>query len=195
MSIVTHRGAAVRAARGLAMLGALTCTAVLLSGCASTPVVVPTSAPTSQEPVFASDEEALAAATEAYAAYLTMSDRIANEGGVEPGRISRLVSTSMLQTELDGFAEFVNRGARTVGSTEFTVFDVQSAAYSSVEATAIMLYVCEDVSGIEILDSSGASLVSPGRIPVTPFAASLALGSQGVLVVENRVVWVGENFC
>ena len=50
--------------------------AVLLSGCASTTEPKPTLTPTATDaaPVFASDEEALAAATEAYRAYLVVSD-------------------------------------------------------------------------------------------------------------------------
>ena len=63
----------------LAVLGA-----ALLAGCLPTdPPVTPP--PTSDlEPVFASDEEALAAAEEAYGAYLAAADEILSSGGADP---------------------------------------------------------------------------------------------------------------
>ena len=59
--------------------------AVLLSGCASTTEPQPTLTPTATDaaPLFASDEEALAAATEAYAAYQAVSTEIAKLSGEE----------------------------------------------------------------------------------------------------------------
>ena len=54
----------------------------LFSGCIPTEPLADTPAPQpTSTPVFASEEEALAAAVEAYAGYLEMSDLIASEGG------------------------------------------------------------------------------------------------------------------
>ncbi|HEU4807654.1 MAG TPA: hypothetical protein VFT01_05275, partial [Homoserinimonas sp.] len=77
--------------------------AMLLSGCVpQDPEVVPPPEP-STEPVFASDEEALAAATDVYKAYLAMSDLIAQEGGREPERLEPYVSVDLLKEEEQAF--------------------------------------------------------------------------------------------
>ncbi|MDQ1582169.1 MAG: hypothetical protein QOF36_223, partial [Microbacteriaceae bacterium] len=54
---------------------------ITLAGCATSASPMPTPSAV-HSPLFASDEEALKAATDAYAAYLAMSDTIAQEGGV-----------------------------------------------------------------------------------------------------------------
>ncbi len=54
---------------------------LLLSGCLPPQTTVTPTPEATAAPVFASDEEALAAATAAYAAYLAMSDQIFAEGG------------------------------------------------------------------------------------------------------------------
>jgi len=169
------------------LLGAVGCTAAPTSAKPSpTPTVVP---------IFASDEEALAAATEAYASYQEMSDKIDSEGGLEPERISPFVSADHLPSAMhqsDGFRE---AGARSVGSTSFLVAGTQQLNYSSSDETAVSLYVCDDVSGVDVLDASGASLVSETRAGVTPFEVGFILNSEEVLVVDSREVWTGKNFC
>ena len=72
--------------------------AFMLSGCASTPVPTPTSATPTVAPVFATEEEALAAATEAYAAYQELIDRIFSEGGKAPSRIAAVVTPRTRRT-------------------------------------------------------------------------------------------------
>ncbi len=79
------------------VVGALVLVGMLaLTGCVDgdrLPTLPPT--PTST-PIFASEEEALAAAEEAYAAYLEMSNLISSEGGVEPERIAPFVTADQL---------------------------------------------------------------------------------------------------
>ncbi len=65
-------------------LAAVVIACALISGCLPTPTnVIPTAVPTGT-PVFASEEEALAAAIEAYEAYLAVSDAILPDGGRGP---------------------------------------------------------------------------------------------------------------
>src|SRR5690606_24012229 len=90
----------------LALAAATVTVAVLLSGCVQQgPEVTPPPEP-STTPIFASDEEALAAATEAYEAYLAMSDLIAQEGGVNPERIESVAVRKALADALEGFSVF-----------------------------------------------------------------------------------------
>ena len=87
---------------------------VALVGCAPEDSPVPPPTP-DVKPLFASDEEALAAAEEAYAAYLAMSDEISHDGGVNPERIAPFVTSERLVTELDSFGRQRDLGIRSAG--------------------------------------------------------------------------------
>ncbi|WP_104100228.1 hypothetical protein [Cryobacterium sp. M96] len=186
--------------RDLLVLGPLLLLGTLaLTGCTPEPVpqapqASETTAPT-DAPVFASDEEALAAATEAYAAYLRTSDEISAAGGVGSERMEPLVSSGLLQSELEGFQGFVDANARSVGATTFIVHGMQSAAYLRPEQTTISLYVCENVTGLDVIDPVGNSLVLASRQPITPFEVQFKMDAGLRLILEYRSAWRGENFC
>ena len=99
----------------------------------------------SVEPLFASDEEALAAAEEAYAAYLAMSDEIAGDGGADPERIAPFVTTERLRDELDSVRRLLARTGFTQSGA--TTFDPLTAS-SSVDdgAARSSFYACWDAS-------------------------------------------------
>ena len=78
-------------AGAMAALAAVTLLAV--SGCTGAPGATP--APTSSaaaNPIFATDEEALAAAEAAYEKYSEASALVAGDGGVNPDRVDAAVS-------------------------------------------------------------------------------------------------------
>jgi len=176
----------------------LACAGVLLlpvTACAAEPSPAPTSAPPTAAPIFATDEDALAAAEEAYANYQAMSDQIDNEAGASPERIAPFVSESYYPSAVhqsDGFREM---NARSVGSTSFTVAGPQQLSYPTADEMAISLYICDDVSAVDVLDENDVSLVPNTRVPVTPFSVGFVLNSEGDLVVDTRDVWKGTNFC
>lgn len=171
--------------------------ALLLSACVpSAPVATsePTSAPT---PVFESEAEALAAAEEAYAAYQQVSDEILAEGGTNPNRIDSVVGSDLAEVEKVGFAEFTQKGLHSVGRTTFGNMTIQSFdPEAPLGADIIRVFLCSDVSGVDVLDGSGASVVSAERPARTAFEAGFEIGSSGrTLVVSNKDVWSGDGVC
>jgi hypothetical protein len=177
---------------------AVACACLLLlplAGCAEAATSAPTSSPPTPTPVFASDEEALAAATAAYANYQAMADQITGDGGKAPERIAKFVSEEYLPDEVQQYEGYRDANARSVGNTAFVVKSVQRLDYSDSSLTAISLYICDDVSGVEVFDENGASLVSESRKAVTPFEVEFVLNSEGILVIDSRDVWEQTNFC
>src|SRR5689334_7391674 len=125
--------------------------ALLLAGCTPSDPM-PTPPPTSDAaPVFATDEEALAAAEEAYGKYIATVDAILADGGQNPERLEPLVDDSLYQRELDGFAEFAAAGWRGTGARTFQL------TLQRYEGHEVSLYSCEDLSGTDVVDSTGAS--------------------------------------
>jgi len=161
------------------------------------PAPVATIAPTGT-PLFSSDEEALAAAEEAYGAYLAVSGQILNDGGAQPERIDEVVADEIAAIEKAGYLDLANAGLRTVGRTTFYGTVLQRFEGEPANGRDVVtVYLCSDVSGVDVLDSAGNSVVSPDRPPLTPFevAFDLADGGFATLVVSRKDPWPDSGVC
>jgi predicted small lipoprotein YifL len=145
------------------VLGAVAVLGMLaLSGC-GTSDPLPTLPPTpSSTPVFASEEEALAAAEEAYAAYSEASDLIASEGGSNPERITSHVTKDRLADELRGFKTLSDAGLRIEGSASFDVLGLQRYEEISGEAE-VAFYICWDTTAARVISATGEDVTPPDR--------------------------------
>ena len=143
---------------GLVLVGMLA-----LSGCVEgdrIPSLPPT--PTST-PIFASEEEALAAAEEAYAAYLEMSNLISSEGGVDPETDRPLVTEERLADELRGFETFRDlQLPHRLDRDTFEMIEFQRLDQTG-DSAEVVFYVCWDTSAVTVLDSAGADVTPPER--------------------------------
>jgi hypothetical protein len=78
--------------RPLLVALSLTLLAASLGACTWPASIPPPPPPATEAPLFATDEEALEAATAAYAEFLAVSGQILREGGSDPERLKPLVS-------------------------------------------------------------------------------------------------------
>ena len=178
----------------LLLLGALS-----LTGCAPEPAprASETTAPT-DAPVFASDEQALAAATEAYAAYLAMSDQILAEGGEDPDRIRAFAAEKLAAIEIKGYANVRLKKLRSVGESRFTDLILQDRSPSGEAGRGIVnTYVCSDISGVDMVNANGDSVVDEARPDFTAFVVAFDLVSRDPvkLLVSSAEVWDGAGIC
>jgi hypothetical protein len=181
--------------RGAGAVVALVVTLVV-SGCASSPQPSPTPSP-SVTPLFQSDDEALAAAQEAYAAYQRVEDEILAEGGVDGTRIEKVAIREALIAAQTGFKDFVENGYRSVGSVSFDSMELQSHDQStSNNQNVVTAYLCLDFSAQDVLDVSGNSVVRSGRPLRQPFEVSFDFDpTTSTLVLSQRDPWAGEQLC
>ncbi|WP_395638765.1 hypothetical protein [Pseudolysinimonas sp.] len=177
-----------RVVGAVAVLGMLA-----LSGCGGGDPL-PTLPPTpSSTPVFASEEEALAAAEAAYSAYLEMSNLISSEGGVDPERIAPFVTADQLSDELDGFAYFADNDIRSVGSSRVTRVLLQQ--YGEVQGDVeITFYACVDVSNVVIVDGGGNDVTPVDRDSLVALEVSMT-GDSDPLLVSDSDQWSDSQFC
>ena len=172
--------------------------AFLLTGCVPTdPIVTPNPEPSST-PIFATEEEALAAATAAYAAYVKVSDRILMDGGADPDRIMQVAGPVVAKEEKDGYGKFVERHYRSIGATTFDSMKLQSfSPYSAGGKGVVSVYLCVDASKVDVLDENNVSVVSPDRPDRTGFEVGFDATSSRpfTLVVASKEVWTGSEFC
>ena len=166
--------------------------ALVLAGCVPSGPHATSPSPSATS-IFASDEEALAAAEKAYAAYLQVSDQILADGGNNPERLRPLVTQTVYSDELAGYKEFVQNGWHGVGQTTFYNFSLQSYAGSDPNSI-VSAYVCSDLSGTDVVDASGKSVVAANRPSKSPFEVQFALARRA-LVVSSTNAWTGGGIC
>jgi hypothetical protein len=175
-------------ATSIALAGALL---VSVAGCAAAPTASPagSSAPSAAAPLFASDAEALAAATAAYSKYLEVSDQIARDGGANPERLKPYVSASLLEQQVKEYQAIAGKALHAAGSSSFNSLKLQSRTVSGVSA-----YVCLDVSGLRVLNAANSDVTPSSRQSKIPLSISVASATSGFLV-DSSDVWTGTNFC
>lgn len=184
--------------RDLLVLGSLLLGMLALTGCTPEPAprASETSVPT-DAPVFASDEEALAAATEAYATYLAAGDAAEEAGTPSREHFLSLSSGEAHESDLSVAASFDEKGWKQVGSTSFDSMTIQSAEINEDEKLEIRVYVCLDVTNSDIVDSSGVSVSQsdrPLRMPLAVAFVGTDQSNDHFQMTESRV-WSGSNFC
>ena len=167
---------------------------VVLSGCTPAPhTVTPAPAPSST-PVFASDADALAAATAAYAKYASVTDQIFQNGGKSLNDLEEVATGDLLASTIDGFKRASDAGLHSTGRTTFDQVQLQQYDPASTGKSIVTAYVCEDVSNIDVLNSAGKSVVSadrPNRV-LYEVTFDLTPDHKGILL-SNRVPWAKKS--
>jgi Na+-transporting methylmalonyl-CoA/oxaloacetate decarboxylase gamma subunit len=176
--------------------------AVALSGCTAAPEPAPpTAAPSptaTVAPVFANSEEALTAATAAYAAYEDMATLVFSEGGSQPERLQEVTAGRYEENILQAFTKAHADGLRSTGRTTFDGVRMQRVDEKAPGGVGVVVvYLCSDVSQLDILDASGVSQVPADRESRTALEVGFDWepGLLGVLAVGSRTVWNGGGVC
>jgi len=193
---VLNYGVRMRPSYRPAAVALVLAAALSASGCTPDASGKPPASTPSATALFASDEEALAAAEEAYRAYLAAVDEVLQGGGLETASLDAVARGSALAQARADASEFASLGYRTVGATNLSTISLQrfDAEHRNPEAV-VDVYVCEDVSQVNLLDANGVSLVSIDRPPLTPFQATFGRADGETLVLTSRSAWDGERPC
>ncbi|TFC25487.1 hypothetical protein E3O25_12805 [Cryobacterium sp. TMT1-3] len=177
-----------------------------LSGCSAAPapassgtarpVTEATAAPTEAPPVFASNEEALAAAEAAYAKYLSLGDSARTTDSDSWEEYLALTTGS----EHDG-AEQAGRLMEEkdwifTGVTLFDSMTIQSSRALADSTWEIRTYLCLDLSASDTVNAAGESVVKHDepRSPMIVVFVTPDKNSRQLLISESPI-WSGSNFC
>lgn len=165
--------------------------AFAITGCSEPTPPEPSPPVPTATPAFADDAAALAAATEAYEAYLEIGSQIANDGGNEPERISEVVAGEALITEYDIFDSMVSTGVRGEGTQTADGYRIQ---YVDMRTGEIGIYLCLDTAGSDLVDVEGQSTLDPRRPTRYPLAVVFRRTEDALKLVSSES-WTGDNFC
>lgn len=153
-------------------------TALTLTACVpDDPAPTPVPSPSRATPLFATDEEALAAAEKVYREYLAVVAR----GDVDSLRL--LTSSSWFAEEQSGLDELSRRGLHFTGESQLRELTLQSRNFDQMTT-----YACLDMSGSRLLDQAGNDVTPSTRSDLSLFAVDF-VSSGETLVIDKVELW------
>ena len=178
-----------------AALALVAAAALLLSACTGQPPVVLPSPQSSTAPVFASDEEALAAAEVAYGEYLAASDAINAKNGKDPQTIAPYVHHDYLPELLEEFESVKASRTYVAGNVSFDSIELQQYSDDLESPANIVVYLCLDVTSARLMSENGKD-ITPSRSDRLPLEVGFETdGRSRSLLVKSGELWTGEDFC
>lgn len=184
----------MRLALAATALGITLLSAAGLAACSSDGPVRPRTPAPSATPVFASEEEALAAAEALYGEYSFLTNAIGQEGWVNVDALTAYVRGRALVNELESAAAFRGKGWRQVGDSTHDSIQLQRWVDQGRGGVEIVFYVCLDVSAVDVVDSDGSSVVSESRPSRQPLEVTVD-DSEDQLKISEVEPWTGADFC
>lgn len=164
-----------------------------LAACGPEPAPITVPPQPSSTPLFASDEEALAAAERAYAAYVAALDELGVRGWDDPSSLEAVATGSVLANDQARALEYASNQIKQAGSARFSIHSLQT--YSAFAPARVSFYVCLDVSEVDLVDAEGESIVSNERDDVVPLEVAVSGESAEALRVERSELWTGDSYC
>lgn len=141
----------------------------------------PEPAPTPTGPVFASEEEAFAAAEETYRAYVdALNQRRADEAS-SPDPQSFLTGKA-LEVDIDTQRQLDQSDLTITGRTSVTSVDPVS---SQPGAGSVHLDVCLDSSGTRVLNGAGEDVTPSDRESISLLTIAFLPSSSGLLIESS----------
>jgi len=166
------------------------------AGCTAAPKPAPPLPTPTIAPIFASDEEALAAATEAYANYLRVHDSFWADGGSSEDEYLSLSTGTARDGDVESMEKWRANGWHAAGITTFDSMRLQSVDIEG-GSQQIRTYLCLDVTQGDVLDGEGLSVAKTDRPLRVPLEVEFETSSAAPidLKISRSEVWSGENFC
>ena len=177
-----------------------------LSGCLAAPVPPNTASPVAKAtaapapaeapPIFASNDEALAAAKAVYTKYLALGD---SAGANYPESWNEYIALTT-GTERHGVerakALMDKNGWFFTGVTQFDSMTIQSSQELADSTWEIRTYLCLDLSAADTVNEAGESVVKQDdpRSPMVVVFVTPDKKSKQLLISESPI-WSGSNFC
>jgi hypothetical protein len=170
-------------------------TVVLLAGCVG-PAPTPTPTEAVSEPVFASEEEALAAAEEVFAKYVEASTKMATSGGTDLSGFDGLVTSRLLAEETQSGQDLHGRGEHLQGAFGYSGFSLQQFDQSDPQQVFLQAYACLDLSNVAYVNSSGEVVSDPASASAPLDVVMTTTSSAPTkFLVERADKWTGVDFC
>ncbi|WP_458041609.1 MULTISPECIES: hypothetical protein [Bacteria] len=153
--------------------------AALLAGCAADPVAKPTPTPT-----FGSEAEAFAAAEATYRAYVDALNQVDLADPETFEAVYAWTTGELNAGERQLFTRMHADGESVTGASSVQLFSPTSFDKTDLSVTAD---VCLDVSGVDVIDQRGVSVVAPDRVDIQSMRVKFRPSADDHLLVMESV--------
>jgi hypothetical protein len=161
----------------------------LLSGCAPSDTSTPPEPTETFVAPYATDEEALAAAEEAYGEYLRVINFHLHESVLDEKQLGTVAVGAELAGAIESLARMSRDGQYAVGDATFSGMEFQRYSLDGSSSELVSVYLCEDLSEIQLFNSDGKAAGEDGIAPYTLQVTFDYSTEHGVLVVSDRIEW------
>ncbi len=168
---------------------------VALVGCSGTPEIPDADPAPSAPPLFATEEEALEAATAVYEEYLAVSNQVLADGGSDPDRVARFLSPELFEAEAAGFADIAEQGISFKGGTSITGFLLQQVSPTAEGGADVQLYVCVTNDGTTRLGSDGLPTTEQPPAFLGTFEVIVNFGTAQSPLINRKDFWAEGDQC
>lgn len=169
--------------------------AATLAGCSDTTRIPDPTPEATADPLFASDEEALAAAVEVYERYLVEADEALIDPELPLDALEQIASEELVGNITSIRADLESQGLSLTGFRTVTNSEFQSVAPEG-DGTAVTFYVCESVEATDLLNADGTSAIGADRNPLSEWQPTVTFGEDGLeAIVTERELWQGGGIC
>ena len=164
-----------------------------LGACAESVRIPPAEPSSATQPLFATDEEALEAATAAYEEYLRVLDDFLRTPRSVGGEFDEIAAEHALKSALSSIQQFLDDGVSITAPRRVADAALQQVI-SGNDSTEVVVFFCEDVSAALLIDGTGMSLTTGDRPDFTIFEGTVAFADEEAIVVD-RQFWSNETSC
>lgn len=176
-------------------IGLFALSALLLSGC-SPEAAVPSAPPAAEgEALFASDEEALAAAEAAFAEYLAVFDEVFAQGGTDASRLEAVAAEDVLEADLTRAERFQSDDFTQTGTSTVLETSLQQHVSGPAGVAEVVTYSCLDAFSITVLNADGVDVGNPERAATATFSNTFTSTSEGDLLLVRSELWREDTEC
>jgi hypothetical protein len=184
----------MRTAAAATALGLVLVTAGLTSCATPKTGLQPPEPDPSATPVYGSEEEALAAAEELYGRYLRIANKIGQGGWKDTSGLEDVEKERALVDDQGNADELSAKGWIQVGESTFDSTRLQQLKDGGAGKVDMVVYLCVDVTSVDVLDRNGKSVIKPTRLDRQPLEIEMD-DFDGQLKVNRSQAWSGKDFC
>ncbi|MEO6114997.1 MAG: hypothetical protein ABIP33_01325, partial [Pseudolysinimonas sp.] len=134
-------------------------------------------------------------AEKAYAAYLKVSDQLAQGGWKNVDSIVPYVRGAALSNDLKTAETLSSESLRQIGSSAFDSTKLQSLDDRHDGKAVVTVYLCLDVSGVDVVAPDGTSIVPSSRQSRVPLEVDVDNLRSNSFKVSRSDAWSGTDFC
>lgn len=184
---MTQTRACTRRAAGLVALLLLT---LAWAGCSG--LKLRPAPPTEVPPVFASDDEAVAAAVATYERYLVLNAEIDADGGADAERVLEVATKSY---GLDLVAEY--RSMRRSGGSITGAARLVASRLVEIDRdrTRLTIAMCVDLGEMRILNAAGEDVTPPRDESRTSFEVAFRSANSARVLLDGSAIATGDHLC